>query len=173
MTVTLGYNPAGQIFSRAVSNSSYIYAPATQSDAYAINGLNRVTGIAHNGGSPAGVSYDSNGNVTAGLGASLGYDDQDNLASAAGTTTWLHDPMGRMYNQVISGTTTRFAYDGMKLATEYSGASGTTIAARHVPGLWMDDIALSYAGSSTSTAVGHGRQTHEGSWPMFAGDAAP
>ena len=151
VTVTLAYNPAGQIFSRAVSNSSYIYAPATGTTGYTVNGLNRVT-VA--GGTS--VTYDANGNVTGGLGATLGYDDQSNLGSAAGTTTWLHDPMARIYNQVVSGTTTRFAYDGMKLATEYSGSSGTTIAARHIPGLWMDDIALSYSGSGTSTP----------SWPL-------
>ena len=151
VTITLGYNPASQIFSRAVSNSNYIYAPATGTTSYTINGLNRVTAA---GGTS--VTYDSAGNITGGLGATLGYDDQNNLNSAAGTTTWLHDPLGRMYNQVVSGTTTRFAYDGMKLATEYSGSSGTTIAARHVPGLWMDDIALTYSGSNTSTP----------SWPL-------
>lgn len=148
---TLGYNPAGQIVSRSVSNSAYVFAPTTGTTGYVNNGLNRVTNA---GGTP--VTYDANGNVTGGLTTSLGYDAENNLASAAGTATYVHDPLKRMYSQTLNGVTSRFAYDGMKPATEYSGSSGSTIAARYVPGLWMDDIAARYVGSGTGTP----------SWPL-------
>ena len=43
VTITLGYSPAGQIYSRATSNSAYVHATAAQTDAYTNNGLNQVT----------------------------------------------------------------------------------------------------------------------------------
>ncbi len=48
LTVNLGYNPAGQIVSRSLSNSAYAYTPGSGTTTYANNGKNQVTAVSGN-----------------------------------------------------------------------------------------------------------------------------
>ena len=146
-----GYNPAGQIVTRSVSNTGYVYPTTTGSTGYANDAMNRVTSI--NGG---GVGYDSNSNLTSGLSQSYGYDARNQLTTAGSTASFVFDPAGRLYHEVNSATPsyTRFLYDGAQMVAEYDGLGG--IIRRHVPGASLDDLAVSYAGSGNSAR----------SWPL-------
>jgi RHS repeat-associated protein len=136
VTFGYGYNPAGQITSRTVSNAVYVYAPATGSTVYANDGLNRVTSV---GG--VSVTYDANQNTTAALGNSYGYDAANRLNSAtiAGTGyAFIYDPAGRLY--FAPGG--YFQYVGAQLAGEYNGSG--VLTTRHVPGPGLDQPVASY-----------------------------
>jgi hypothetical protein len=46
--LNFGYNPAGQIVSRSLSNSAYAYTPGSGTTTYANNGKNQVTAVSGN-----------------------------------------------------------------------------------------------------------------------------
>jgi len=96
------------------------------------------------------VTYDTRGNITAGPGGSYGYDTQNNLTSAGGAT-FTFDPLNRL-ERVAGTATTRFLYDGLQVVGEYP-ATGSTPSARYVPGVGLDDVLVSYAGSGTSSRI--------------------
>ncbi|MEH6697721.1 MAG: RHS repeat-associated core domain-containing protein [Brevundimonas sp.] len=110
-----------------------------------MDGLNRVT----QAGSTS-VTYDTRGNITAGPGGSYGYDTQNNLTSAGGAT-FTFDPLNRL-ERAAGTATTRFLYDGLQVVGEYP-ATGSTPSTRYVPGVGLDDVVVSYAGSGTSTRI--------------------
>jgi RHS repeat-associated protein len=142
LSLGFGYNPAGQITTRTASNNAYIYAPSATPANYARNGLNQVTAI---GG--LAVTYDANQNANDVLGADYDYDAAGRLTSAdagAGASTFVFDPLGRLA-RADDGTTTRFQYAGVQLIAEYDGSG--TLNRRHVPGLGLDRVAVSYEGS--------------------------
>lgn len=125
-----GYNPAGQIVSRTVSDSAYVLAPGPGTTTYANDGLNRVTSV---GGTA--VTYDSDQNVASALGSSYGYDAANRLTSATiGSSgyTFTYDPAGRLYS--ASGGS--FQYVGQQLVGEYN--SSGVLTARHIPGPGLD-----------------------------------
>jgi RHS repeat-associated protein len=149
--VTLGfsYNPAGQIAGRTVSNPSYIYgASATGATAYQVDGQNQLDTI--NG---AAVTHDSRGNVTGVSGNTYGYDDLNRPTSAsagAGSATFAFDPMNRLATSTVGGVSTRRQYAGDQLVAEYNPATGA-MTKRYIPGLGLDNVAVAYDGSGTST----------------------
>lgn len=143
VTIAFTQNPAGQIVGRTTSNPAYVFAPNTGSTAYTNDDLNRVTQVGS-----ASVLYDTRGNVTSALGGIYGYDAENNLTSA-GSATFAFDPLNRL-RRVNGSTTTRFLYDGLQAVAEYP-ATGTTPTARHVPGVGLDDVVTSYAGSGTGS----------------------
>jgi RHS repeat-associated protein len=140
LTVNLGYNPAGQIVSRSLSNSAYAYTPGSGTTTYANNGKNQVTAVSGNA-----VSYDGRQNITGVPGqGGYGYNGSNELTSATvgGTTTGLsYDPAGRLYQ---TGST-RFLYDGEQVVGEYNTSGG--LLRRYVPGLGLDSIVTAYEGS--------------------------
>jgi RHS repeat-associated protein len=140
LTVNLGYNPAGQIVSRSLSNSAYAYTPGSGTTTYANNGKNQVTAVSGNA-----VSYDGRQNITGVPGqGGYGYNGSNELTSATvgGTTTGLsYDPAGRLYQ---TGST-RFLYDGEQVVGEYDTSGG--LLRRYVPGLGLDSIVTAYEGS--------------------------
>lgn len=143
LTLTFSYNPAGQIAGRTVSNSAYLFSPATGATAYTNNALNQATQI-----DTTSITYDSRGNLTGGLAGTFTYDAENNL-TAAGGADYLHDPMARL--TVEDGTVTRrFLYDGFQIVGEYSTPGGAVLN-RYVPGEGMDDVVTYYAGSDTGT----------------------
>ena len=145
VSIAFSHNPAGQIVGRTVSNAAYVYAPTVGTTAYTNDGLNRVT----QAGSTS-VTYDARGNITAGPGGSYGYDTQNNLTSAGGAT-FTFDPLNRL-ERAAGTATTRFLYDGLQVVGEYP-ATGSTPSARYVPGLGLNDVVASYAGSGTSARI--------------------
>lgn len=146
VTLTYAYNPAGQIVSRSVSNSAYVYVPTTASTTYANNGLNQVTALTGTGA--ASIAYDANKNITTGLGTTYGYNAESQLTTA-GTAGLTYDPVGRLYSTSVGAIASRFLYDGQQVIGEYD--AGGTMVSRYVPGLGLDDVVASYAGSGTTS----------------------
>ncbi|RYE51708.1 MAG: RHS repeat-associated core domain-containing protein, partial [Hyphomicrobiales bacterium] len=149
--VTLGftYNPAGQIIGRSVSNESYLYgASPTGATAYQVDGQNQLDSI-----NSAAVTHDSRGNVTGVSGSTYGYDDLNRLTSAsagAGASSFTFDPVNRLATSTVGGATVRRQYVGDQLVAEYNPATGGMLK-RYIPGLGLDDVAVAYDGSGTST----------------------
>ncbi|HRO24849.1 MAG TPA: RHS repeat protein, partial [Promineifilum sp.] len=102
-----GHNPAGQIFSRSVSNNAYVRAPAGGTRNYVNDGLNRISNA---GG--WGLTYDGNGNLTWDSVRTYTYDAASRLTGMAGSGSSLsYDGLGRLYDYV--GTYGgRYIYDG-------------------------------------------------------------
>jgi RHS repeat-associated protein len=75
----------------------------------------------------ATASYDPNGNL-----ASLGsqtytFNERNELAATSGgSSTFRYDGLGRRYEKVISGTTTRYLYDGVNVAQELNASNAPT-----------------------------------------------
>jgi hypothetical protein len=149
-TWTLGYNPAGQVVSRALSNSAYAYtADPNLSDAYTINGLNQVTAV-----DTTSVTYDGRGNIT-GDGTSTWTYDSANRIVSGGASTLAYDPAGRLGQITSTGVDNRFLYAGAQAIGEYNGSGG--LIRRYVPGAGLDDYAAYTSGTGGSITR---------SWPM-------
>jgi RHS repeat-associated protein len=149
-TWTYGFNPANQIISKDLVNSSYVYLPpAPSSSTYAVNGLNQYTSIY----SPNGVVplHDANGNMTSDGSTTYDYDLENRLVSASGGRTINYDPHGRLY-QTAGGAsgTTKFLYDGDVLVAEYN-ASGA-MQRRYVHGSGVDEPLVQYNSATVGAA---------------------
>jgi RHS repeat-associated protein len=123
--------------------------------AYAANGLNQYNSIATNGGSPAGLTYDANGNLaTDANSAGFVYDVENRLVGGPGGVTLTYDPLGRLF-QVSGGAsgTTQFLYDGDALVAEYNAAGA--VVQRYVHGPGTDEPLVWYEGSAVSSANQH------------------
>lgn len=141
VTTGFGYNPAGQIISRARSNGAYGFTGYVNlSRSYAVNGLNQYTGAG-----AATFGYDSNGNLASDGASSYTYDVENRLVAAAGATSanLVYDPLGRLWQ--VTGRNdqrTQFLYDGDQLSAEYD-ASGNLLR-RYVHGTGEDDPLVWY-----------------------------
>ncbi len=148
LTLGFGYNPAGQITGRTVSDDAYVWTPATGSTTYSLNGLNEITAI-----NSASVTYDANQNATSITGNTYGYDAANRLTSATpsggSAASFVFDPLSRLAGSTVSSTTTRYQYAGVQLAAEYDASGAVT--RRYVPGLGLDGIVTAYTGSGVST----------------------
>jgi RHS repeat-associated protein len=82
-------------------------------------------------------------------------------ASGAKNATLRYDPLGRLYEVVSSGSTTRFLYDGDELVAEYNGPG--TLLRRFAHGKSVDDPVLWYEGSSPSGGQRWLHTDHQGS----------
>jgi RHS repeat-associated protein len=141
-----GYNPAGQIVSRSVSNTAYVYTPTSSAVAYTNNILNRLTAI--NG---SGVGYDALGDIASAPGATYGYNAESQLTSSTtslGSAAFAYDPTGRLY-QSTGSATRRYLYDGQQVIAEYDGSG--VLQNRYVPGLGLDDVVVSYDAGGNRT----------------------
>lgn len=139
-TSTFSYNPASQIVVRARSNDAYIYGgDVARTLRYTANGVNQYATV---GG--ATYAYDANGNLTNDGATTYTYDVENRLVSAVGvkSAAMRYDPLGRLYETVGGGVTTRFLYDGEELAAEYNGSG--TLLQRYVHGAGADDPLLWY-----------------------------
>lgn len=146
VSIGLGYNPAGQLVSRTLSNTTYAHTAGAGVTSYANNGLNQVTAV-----SGAAVTYDARQNTTGAPDATYGYDDLSRLSAATragATTSYASDPEGRLY-QSSGAVSARFLYDGWQLIGEYPSSS-STITSRHIPGLGLDDPIASYEGAGVT-----------------------
>ena len=147
-TWTLGYNPAGQVVSRALSNSLYAYTgQPTLDDDYTNNGLNQVTAV-----DGTGVYYDGRGNITGDGQSEWNYDASNRITRGDYTGidigTYSYDPASRLSRITASGVNSRFLYAGAQAVGEYD-SSGALIR-RYVPGAGLDDYAAYTAGTGGS-----------------------
>jgi len=148
-TWTLGYNPAGQVVSRALSNSLYAYTgQPTLDDDYTLNGLNQVTAV-----DSTSVLYDGRGNITGDGQSEWNYDASNRITRGDYTGidigTYSYDPASRLSRITATGVNSRFLYAGAQAVGEYDG-SGALIR-RYVPGAGLDDYAAYTAGTTTIT----------------------
>ena len=145
--IELGYNRAGQIVSRSVSNSAYAWTGHYNvSRGYGVNGLNQYTTAG-----PASFAHDANGNLTSDGTTGYVYDVENRLVSASNGASLAYDPLGRLW-QVSGGAAgaTQFLYDGDRLIAEYNG-SGAMLR-RYVHGPGADEPVAVYEGSALGTA---------------------
>ena len=144
-TVTLGYNPASQIVSRASTNDAYAFTGLTSgSTAEVPNGLNQLAsrgGVAH--------AYDDNGNLTSDGATTLAYDAENRLVSASGAVnaTLAYDPLGRLWQVTSGGAAKQFLHDGDRIIAEYDGAG--TQQRSYVHGTGVDEPLVWYETGGT------------------------
>lgn len=142
-----GYTPAAQIAQQTRNNDAYVWSGHYNVDrTYAVNGLNQYTSAGS-----ATFTYDANGNLTSDGSTTYVYDVENRLVSASGTknSTLRYDSLGRLYETVGDGATTRFLYDGDELVAEYNGTG--TLLRRYVHGKNVDDPVVWYEGTGTGT----------------------
>lgn len=144
---TYGYTPASQIAQQTRNNDAYAWTGHFNVDrSYTANGLNQYTAAG-----PAAFAYDANGNLNSDGSTTYVYDIENRLVSASGATnaTLRYDPLGRLYETVGGGNTTRLLYDGDELIAEYNTAG--TLLRRYAHGKNVDDPVVWYEGSSLVT----------------------
>ena len=153
MTVTLAYNPAGQIRRYDRDANAYAWTGSVSvSRDYFVNGQNQYSSAGD-----ASFGYDANGNLTSSVTptrtAHYIYDVENRLVSASGTDSafLVYDPLGRL--AWFSGPSTgmsQLLYDGDDLVAEYNGAGMLT--KRYVHGPDTDDPVAVYEGASLGLA---------------------
>lgn len=144
---TYGYTPASQMAQQSRDNDAYAWNGHYNVDrSYTANGLNQYTAAG-----AASFTYDANGNLTSDGSTTYVYDVENRLVSASGAknATLRYDPLGRLYETVGGGATTRFLHDGDELIAEYDGAG--TLLRRYVHGKNVDDPVVWYEGSSLAS----------------------
>jgi RHS repeat-associated protein len=155
MSVTLGYNPAGQIRQYGRDADAYAWTGSKPvSRDYAANGLNQYVGTSTGGE----FAYDANGNLISTRNAPWStdyvYDVENRLVSASGTHNafLVYDPLGRLswFSGPNTGMT-QLLYDGDALVAEYDGAG--TLTKRYVHGPGTDDPVAVYEGPALGLAA--------------------
>lgn len=142
LTVTFGYNPAGQIASRSASNDGYAWTAGVNADrSYSVNGLNQYT----QAGSVS-LNYDGRGNLNNSGGTGYGYTVDNQLATGPGANL-AYDPLGRLFNiNAENGVNTTLTYDGANLITEINQNGGGMLR-RYVYGPGGDEPLIWYEGT--------------------------
>ncbi len=139
------HNPSGQIATRTLSNDAYVWTGnANFTRSYTPNGLNQYTTI-----DSTAVSSDARGNLTNFGTGTYSYSSENLMTGAPGSVALSYDPMGRLYQTATPTGTTRFAYDGDRLVTEYNGSN--QLLRRYVRGAGADEPLVWYEGSGTTT----------------------
>lgn len=139
------YNPANQITALTISNDLFHYiGNDNYTGDYTPNGLNQYTQI-----DGEQVSHDANGNLTSYRAMTYNYDNENRLVSTSGDvpSSFVYDPLGRLFKVTINGQSTEFLYDGDALIAEYNG---TTMTRRYIHGDQVDEPLVEYHGSGTS-----------------------
>lgn len=144
-SVTLSYNPAGQIISRTASNDAYAWTGHANVDRpYAVNGLNQYTSA---GGT--GFGYDARGNLTSSGSDMYSYTADNHLTTALGIDL-ASDPLGRRFSVgVENGVKLRLAYDGAAVTSEFHADDPSTPLRRYVYGPGDDEPLVWYEGAGT------------------------
>ncbi|MDH4746213.1 hypothetical protein OMP43_19470 [Sphingomonas sp. CBMAI 2297] len=147
VVTTFGYNPAGQIISRARSTDAYRFTRYENVNrTYIANGLNQYSGFQYGGVPGPTYGYDGNGNLTSDGEKTYAYDSENRLTSTSAGVGLVYDPLGRLYQvSSASGAVTRFLHDGDQLVAEY-GSDGMLLN-RYVHGTGEDDPLLWYKGA--------------------------
>ncbi|WP_322966064.1 RHS repeat-associated core domain-containing protein [Sphingomonas fuzhouensis] len=142
LTVTFGYNPAGQITSRSASNDGYAWTAGVNADrSYSVNGLNQYT----QAGSVS-LGYDGRGNLTSSGSDTYSYTVDNQMAVGKGIGM-AYDPLGRLFNAAVDpGANTSFTYDGPDLIAETNQNNGALLR-RYVYGPGSDEPLIWYEGA--------------------------
>jgi RHS repeat-associated protein len=125
LQIGMSYSPAGQIVKQWRDNAAFVWTGTSPNTVgYVANGLNQYTTV-----DSEAFDYDDNGNLTVGDSTTYEYDIENRLVSASDghSATLSYDPLGRLYEVVGTGGTTKFLYDGNALIEERN-ASGTLLS---------------------------------------------
>jgi RHS repeat-associated protein len=147
LTLTMAYNPAGQIVSRSMSNASYDFgSPSAGTTTYAVNGLNQ-TGVGYV------FTHDAKGNLLGDGTRVWTYDQANRLRSSATdrtvNATLSYDALGRLGE--LTGTQgARYLYDGNEIAGIVANGS-TGLTNRIVRGPWPDEAVAAVPPSGSPT----------------------
>jgi RHS repeat-associated protein len=87
----------------------------------------------------------------------------------ADVATLSYDPLGRLYETVVNGVTTRFLYDGDALVAEYDGANA--LLRRYVHGSGVDQP-LAWLEGAGSDDIRYYHANHQGSIIAISDDQA-
>lgn len=148
LTQTFTYNPAGQIASVTRSNNAYAWADHYNVDrTYIADGLNRIMSA---GG--IGFSYDARGNLTSDGTNGFTYTAENLLKTGPSGATLAYDPLGRLYQTVGGGVTTRFQYDGTDMIAEYNASNA--VQRRYVHGPGVDNRSSGTKAAASAAARG-------------------
>lgn len=147
LTQTFTYNPASQIISATRSNDAYAWQGHYNVDrSYVADGLNRIASVGS-----AAFGYDARGNLTSDGTNSYTYTSENLLKTGPGSATLAYDPLGRLYQTLGGGVTTRFQYDGTDLLAEYNASNA--VQRRYVHGPGIDNPIVWYEGSAISSTT--------------------
>lgn len=139
----LTYNVAGQVKSRTISNSAYVWSGAyAVNRAYTSNGLNQFTAVGS-----ASPTYDGRGNLKSDGVKTYQYDLENRLRGMVNGSSLIYDPLGRLY-QSSNSAVTRYLYDGPNLIGEYSSAN--VLQRRYVHGSGVDEPLVRYMDQGTT-----------------------
>lgn len=141
-TLAFTHNAAGQILTRANSNSAYAPTMNTSARSYSVNGLNQYSAV-----SGTSLTYDTRGNLTNDGTTTYSYDTANRLYTA-GAYSFLYDGAGRISRSENATTTNRYLYDGVDMIGEYS--TGGTLRRRYVHGPAFDEPLTWYEGAGTT-----------------------
>ena len=145
----LTYNPANQIIRQNYSDAAYLYQDeGGAAGNYTTNGKNQYTTV----GSGRSFTYDPNGNLTRDHHRQFSYDAENRLITVTGSglnANLKYDPLGRLYQYTVNGSTTYFLYSGDSLIAEYVNG---TMTQRYAHGQGVDVPLVSYDGSSIATS---------------------
>ena len=103
-------------------------------------------------GSGRSFTYDPNGNLTRDHHRQFSYDAENPLITVTGSglnANLKYDPLGRLYQYTVNGSTTYFLYSGDSLIAEYVNG---TMTQRYAHGQGVDVPLVSYDGSSIATS---------------------
>lgn len=180
---SLTRNNVGQILGLGVSDSSFVWHPAgTGTTSYgAADNVNKYPTV---GG--ATLTYDGNKNLTFDGTWTYSFDTENHLLSATSggvTASYVYDPYQRQAQKTVSGTATRFIYDGLRLIATYDGSG--TLLNRYVHGPGVDEPAIQvtsggvqsffhrdFQGSVVATTNSSGAVTNKYTYSPFGESAA-
>lgn len=148
LTYSYGYNAAGEMSSQNISDSQYMWHPASAGTVAfgTADSLNRYASV---GG--ASLAYDGNGNLTSSSGKTFGYNTEQQLTSYTDgvvSSSYNYDPFGRMVQETVGATTSRQYYVGSELMGDFSNTGA--VQSRYVSGGMGEPLAKVTSGGVES-----------------------
>ena len=156
---TFGYDLTGQLIAvnQSTGNATFAYdavgnrtmvTGASGAGSYTANNLNQYT----TAGGVGALTYDANGNLATGGGATYTHDGNSHLVAASGpgsaTGSFGRDGRNRDVKRTIDGVTTYLIYDGWNLVAEYDAAGFLTT--KYIHGPRVDEIFAKVTPASTT-----------------------
>jgi RHS repeat-associated protein len=121
---SFGYDATNRQVTQSTTDNSWWNYPSTATNvSYSVNNLNQYTAVG-----AVTPSYDGNGNLTGDGTFTYGYDAENRLISATGTSlsaSYAYDAQGRRKSKTVNGAITVFVTDtNNREVLEYDGSSG-------------------------------------------------
>lgn len=156
VTFTHTFNNVGEMLSQQVSDSLFMWHPATAGTsnygiADSVNKYPTVAGVAQ--------TYNGNACLTGDGTWTFTYSTDNQMLTAVKTGTSLafkYDPFGRQVEKSVGATKTRFYYSGLQRLGDYSSAGA--LQTRYVYGLALDEVMLQVTSAGVKSYFHHNHQ---------------